>query len=402
MEHPVAPAKEKPNSPIIIAVVIGPSSRGAVACELAKHLELLLIDEDDIIPTLQHSLPSSSSAPAPAVADSETLIDLFCELVIKIATTQVKKLDLGLIISTILPFHSLIDKLKQLADSAAARLVIVQCIEAQDATDGYQFEGVQKYTVDPKRFVAENFAAELLDKVAERNSTHLHALSLYNIYKPFTESGKSLLCKRCQEPISGPMYQCMACNEYIFHKSCAEDPNDLEVVRQSGPKNLRASKEPTEYEIRPEKQKRCETCELNNKDFSVSCRDCIFKTNMEGKFLPLIINHGSHPHPLNLIMMPTSYDYKFRCCGCGELGKSISYRCYDCNFNLHVGCVLLEPTASSSRHRHSLTLVYDSLEDTYWDNNICGFCNNERNRDHWFYYCSTCEIVAHIGCFVVD
>ncbi|TYJ39036.1 hypothetical protein E1A91_A04G038100v1 [Gossypium mustelinum] len=209
--------------------------------------------------------------------------------------------------------------------------------------------------------------------------------------------GKASFAKGARNP-----FQVLCINAWRAMNTFSTNLADLEVVRQSCPKNLRASKEATEYEIRPEKQKRCETCELNNKDFSVSCRDCIFKTNMEGKFLPLIINHGSHPHPLNLIMMPTSYDYKFRCCGCGELGKSISYRCYDCNFNLHVGCVLLEPTASSSRHRHSLTLVYDSLEDTYWDNNICGFCNNERNRDHWFYYCSTCEIVAHIGCFVVD
>ncbi|KAA3453044.1 C1-like protein [Gossypium australe] len=383
----------------MIIAVIGPSSRGAVACELAKHLKFHLIDQDDIIPTLKHSLPSSSAA---AVAESETLNDLFFKLVIQIATTQVIKLNQGLIISTMLSHRSLIDKLKKLADTAAARLVIVQCIQAQDASDGYRFEGVQKFTVDPKRFVANNFLAEISGKVAKRNSTHLHALSLYNNYKPFTESGKDLHCKRCQELISGPMYQCMECNKYIFHKSCAEDPGDLKLIRQSCPKNLRASKEPPGYELPPEKLKRCETCELNNKDFCVSCRDCIFETNMEGKFLPLIINHGSHSHPLNLIMMPPSYDYKFGCCGCGELGKSISYRCYDCNFNLHVGCVLLEHTATSIRHSHNLTLVYDSLEDTYWDKNSCDFCNNERKPEQWFYYCSTCEIVAHIGCCAVD
>ncbi|KAG8492404.1 hypothetical protein CXB51_009684 [Gossypium anomalum] len=388
MEHPVSPAKENPNFPMIIAV-IGPSSRSAVACELAKHLECHLIDEDDIIPTLQHSLPSSSTA---AVAESETLKDLFFKLVTQIATTQVIKLNLRLIISTMLPHPFHIDKLKQLADSAAASLAIVQCIQAQDATDGYRFEGVQKFTVDPKRFDANNFLAEMSGKVAKRNSTHLHALSLHNNYKPVTESGK---CKRCQKLISVPMYRCMECDEYIFHKSCAEDPDNLKLVRKSCPKYLRASKEPSEYDLPPKKLKSCEMCELNKKDFSVSCRDCIFETNMEGKFLPLIINHESHLHPLNLIMMPPSFDYKFRCCGCGELGKSISYRCYDCNYNLHVGCVLLELTASSSRHSHNLTLVYESLEDTYWDKTSCEFCDKERNPEQWFYYCSTCEIVAH-------
>ncbi|XP_040948279.1 uncharacterized protein [Gossypium hirsutum] len=263
----------------MVIAVIGPSSRGAVASELAKHLHFHLIDEDDIIPTSQHSLPSSSAA---AVAESKTLNSFF-ELVIQIAKTI--RLNQGLIISTKLSHSSLIDDLKQLAGTADERLVIVQCIEAQDASYRYQFEGVQVFTVDPKRFDANNLLAEMSSKVAKRNSTHLHALSLYNNYQPFTESGKGLKCKRCLELISGPMYQCMECNEYIFHKSCAEDPCDLKLVRQSCPKNLRASKEPPGYELPPEKQKKCETCELNKKDFSVSCRDCIFKTNMEVRML---------------------------------------------------------------------------------------------------------------------
>lgn len=408
--------------PMIITVRGHPSSsngRSAIATKLASHLKYTLMDQDDVAKTLQDSFPSSSPA-------AQNLSELSFKLLRQIASAQVGS-NLGVIINSPHLKHPHLDQLKQLVSSRGGELILIQC-RPPDEIDDYDVAGVRKLTVDTsepfdvKEFVAEHLwlrpsAAQAIAlqakmekpniprgklaktpslrpprKVIERIPRHLHALTLLN--KPKNEGGV-LYCKHCQESISGPCYQCRDCDEYIFDKSCAETPSNLEFIRRNCPDYLKAT-EPKEYGFR-ETQK-CNMCE-ENKGFSRDCHDCLFQTTMKGQFLPIVVNHDSHAHPLNLIIMPISLNYEYGCCGCGEFGKSISYRCHGCNFNLHVRCVLLPPTACSPHHPlHVLTLAYDALDHNYWEKSYCVVCRKETNPEQWFYSCSLCNIVIHTGC----
>ncbi|OMO98998.1 C1-like protein [Corchorus olitorius] len=233
---------------------------------------------------------------------------------------------------------------------------------------------------------------------------HLHELA--SLSKSKTEKlAAALLCKGCQQPLvsaSDPnIYKCAEpeCNEFIFHKSCAEVPGNLELVRKNCPEFLKA-REP-EYGFQKEQIQKCKICEEDhnrNRD-AYECSDCLVQINIKGKFLPIVVIHESHTHPLNLIMVPISVNYEFGCCGCGELGKSISYRCFDCNFNLHVDCLLLPRTLSGVKNnKQSLRLTYGSLEENWWDKTHCKVCNKEISPEYWFYYSPATESVTHIGC----
>ncbi|KAK8271980.1 hypothetical protein V6Z11_D11G298700 [Gossypium hirsutum] len=366
---------EQLDAPIILAVK--GQTRKTVAYELAKHLKYPVIDQDEITLVLQNS---------------ECLDNISFKIALSIASIQLKELKLGVIISIPLSQKEHLDNLKKQAKSAGAFLVIIQCLP-KDGSNDFNIEGVPRLIVDPTKptFDAENFVSDELDKVRKRSYRHLHPL----IFKNKLTAESKVECSRCQKTISGPNYQCfLGCDEYIFHKDCGEHPGNLEQVGKNCPKYLRV----TEPEYLFPKKSNCKICEYKSKEFSDGCHDCLFQTNMEGEFLPIIVNHESHAHPLNLLMMPLSYNYEFRCSGCGGFGHSISYRCYDCNFNLHVSCMLLPQTVSYDYDKHPLRLTYDSLEQSYFEKSYCEACKKERNPGHWFYYCPACESSTHLDC----
>ncbi|PPR99820.1 hypothetical protein GOBAR_AA20842 [Gossypium barbadense] len=356
---------EQLDAPIILAVK--GQTRNTVAYKLAKHLKYPLIDQDEITPFLQNS---------------KHLNNISFEISLSIASIQLKELKLGVIISTPLSQKTQLDNLKKQAKSAGALLVIIQCLP-KDGSNDFNIEGVPRLIVDPRKqtFVAEKFVSDELDKVRKRSYRHLHPLIFKNKLIPESE----VKCSRCQETIPGPYYQCfLGCDEYIFHKACGELPGDLEQVGENCPKYLRVT-EP-EYLFPENLRSNCKICKYKGTEFSDGCHDCLFQTNMKGGFLPIIVNHESHAHPLNLLMMPLSYNYEFRCSGCGDFGHSISYRCYDCNFNLHVSCILLPRTVSYNYDKHPLRLTYDSLEQSYLEKSYCeafitGLITMKRRRE---------------------
>ncbi|KAE8678135.1 hypothetical protein F3Y22_tig00111440pilonHSYRG00022 [Hibiscus syriacus] len=371
---------EQLDAPMILAVKGHlKETRNPVAYELAKHLKYPLIDQDVTTPSPQAS---------------QDLDDISFGIALAIASLQLKVLQLGVIVSTPLSQRSHLDKLKEQAKSDGAVLVIIQCLP-KDKNSDFTLEGVPRFTVDTRKrtFDAEEFISDELDKVRKRSHRHLHPLMFINN----TIAESEVKCSRCQKSTSGPYYQCfLGCDEYLFDKACAELPSDIEIVGKKCPDYLRRSQ--PEYLFPKDVRRKCKICEDKGKEFSDSCHDCLFQTNMKGKFLPIIANHESHAHPLNLLMMPLSYNYEYRCSGCGDFGHSISYRCYDCNFNLHVGCILLPRTISYDYDKHPLRLTYDSLEQSYLDKSHCEACKKERNPAHWFYYCPACESTTHLDC----
>ncbi|GKV14862.1 hypothetical protein SLEP1_g25669 [Rubroshorea leprosula] len=378
--------RELKNLPMIIAVKGNPIE----AVELAKHLRYSFINHQDIASNLQQSLPSSSGAATPQ------LDDLCFNIVCQVASTQLK-MEIRVVISV--PLHKRIhfNQLEKLAQSADASLMVVQC-QTQDERDDLDVRGVVKLAVDTSTpFNVEKLVKMMLDaRELLKLKCHFHALKLYTDGKD--EQNRNLHCKRCSEDISGPSYQCVECDKHNFHKSCAELASSLDGLRENCPTYLKGNKPNYKYFS---KQHRCESCEVSNSDFSEDCHHCLFQTNMKLGHLPIVLQHKSHAHPLSLIIMPHAQNYKYACCGCGELGECISYRCVDCNFNLHISCVLLPHVLKSIRHIHLLALYYGLGEDDLdYEDSQCNVCNNGRNLENWVYVCEECKWVAHIACAI--
>ena len=106
-------------------------------------------------------------------------------------------------------------------------------------------------------------------------------------------------CYGCQEPVLGPSYICEKCKWFHIHKSCAE--------------------------------------------------------------LPLGLHHPLHPiHSFILFDEYRGYiekeNSKFEVCK--ESYDEYAYRCYRCDFNLHVRCGSLPPTLEAEFHDHPLTPIW--------------------------------------------
>ncbi|GLT90395.1 hypothetical protein SLE2022_083290 [Rubroshorea leprosula] len=392
--------RELKNLPMIIAVKGHPNESRSKAVELAKHLRMHLrysfIDHQDIVSNLQQSLPSSSDKPAAA----SQLDDLCFKIICEVASTQLK-MEIRVVISAPLRNPSHFDQLVKLAESANASLMVVQ-YQTQDKKDDFPVRELVRLLVDT--FNVEELVEEMLHaRALLKLKWHFHALKLYTDGK----DERNLHCKRCSENISGPSYRCDECDKHDFHKdnyhkhnfhkTCAELASSLDGLRENCPSFLKGNK--PNYKYFSEKH-RCESCKVSNSDFSEDCHHCLFQTNMKLGHLPIVLRHNSHAHPLSLIIMPHAHNYKYACCGCGELGECISYRCFDCNFNLHISCVLLQPVLKSIRHIHPLALYYGLGEDDDYEDSQCNICNNDRNPENWVYVCEECKWVAHIACAI--
>ncbi|GLT90400.1 hypothetical protein SLE2022_083340 [Rubroshorea leprosula] len=377
------------NIPMIIAVKhrqSSSSSRGRVAAELANHFNYFLADHYDIYPFLEKSS-----------AKFQDLDALSFEILYKMASTQVD-LKIGVVLNY--PFINQ-THLERLSELSRHDMILIQCRSPQGEENQPQLEelnvgGVRKLTVDPMNlFFLEELVSAILPAKKER---HLHEFLFFRD----TKNEQKLVCKSCKDRISsGPSYQCVECDEYSFHKNCAESSNNLDLRKTNDSEYLRRNNLPNlsgrdqpEYNRFREVQK-CEICQDINLE---NCHDCLLETNIKGKYLPIILHHKMHAHPLNLIIMPISYRYEYGCCGCSEIGQCISYRCFDCNFNLHVSCCFLPESFKHRAHRHNLVIASQFQGDYVREEYFCDICRKERNPEHWSYVCEDCKFVAHVAC----
>lgn len=106
------------------------------------------------------------------------------------------------------------------------------------------------------------------------------------------------------------------CDEFILHKSCAETPDQIKATAQNCPQFL--------WEISPKYEfsntHKCSNCDA----FSTSCYDCVLETNLQYGFLPAILHHKWHEHPLNFLIRPHGFNYQYLCCTCGKLGNLLA------------------------------------------------------------------------------
>ncbi|XP_010539152.2 PREDICTED: uncharacterized protein LOC104813282 [Tarenaya hassleriana] len=92
-----------------------------------------------------------------------------------------------------------------------------------------------------------------------------------------------------------------------------------------------------------------------------------------------------------------------RCASCREEAMNSYYRCRECGLYYHFGCLRgakwLPSTARHEQHMHRLSL---KEECTDYGGYYCDICEEPRDSRHPCYACDDCEFVVHIECIVSE
>ncbi|GFS43950.1 hypothetical protein Acr_00g0087910 [Actinidia rufa] len=145
---------------------------------------------------------------------------------------------------------------------------------------------------------------------------------------------------------------------------------------------------------------RCFACYNNTIGFAYACRECGLYCDIR-----CIIKYELDEHPLALFNTVMN---KLNCKICAHPLYAPFFRCEECNFNLHVGCLSILPQIVKHKfHRHTLTLTNSPVKDhPDEDENAefyCDACEESRELfDTTYYYCEECHLVAHVHCVVFE
>lgn len=345
--------QKQPKLPVITAI------RGSldiqqseIAYKLAESLNYPLIDERDINQMiLDHEILSSTLSTATTTSASISR-DLPFKIASQISSTLLL-LKFPVIINTSISETYHLDHLLQLAISREALLIIIDCSSYQIDLVLEDYYWVKHFSISMETFDVEEFIPKILEAVenyevaslqdpedggeadSSQDSMSIPVQSLLHEFS-FTEepvmASNEHHCSHCQEVISGPSYQCIECDEFILHKSCAELPADSEAISKYYPFYINPN--PSNFNF-PETHK-CRVCA----SYSSECSSCLLQTHIRCGILPTICRYQRHEHPLSFVIMPFWFDYEYKCYDCGEYGKFIGYKCHGCCLDLHPSCAI--------------------------------------------------------------
>ncbi|KAJ9565460.1 hypothetical protein OSB04_001426 [Centaurea solstitialis] len=138
-----------------------------------------------------------------------------------------------------------------------------------------------------------------------------------------------------------------------------------------------------------------------------ACHRCSFFLHDHCANAGRCLRHPSHkPHPLILLPYPTYAGGSFVCNACGHPGKSFSYCCTPCEFDLHVGCAFMPLSVTHVAHQHELGLFYGvpvvPRRGSNTDLEYCGICRKVLEERHWAYCCQACDFNVHTACATTE
>ncbi|KAL4637024.1 hypothetical protein ACB092_03G051200 [Castanea dentata] len=198
------------------------------------------------------------------------------------------------------------------------------------------------------------------------------------------EVQNSQKCNGCSRAIVPPFYSCAKCS-FSLHKSCANLPKEKQHPLHQHPLIL--------IPMEPSKDFRCRACKRACNGFSYKCEGCDFYLDVQCSLISDILVHEGHEH--QLILSTTTYQQN--CTSCNSKSNQI-FRCTVCEFALDFKCATLPYTTRYRQHEHSFTLCYTVEDDS--NEYYCDICEEERDPKHWFYYCVDCNYPAHPNCIL--
>ncbi|KAJ9537617.1 hypothetical protein OSB04_030350 [Centaurea solstitialis] len=196
------------------------------------------------------------------------------------------------------------------------------------------------------------------------------------------------LCNGCARPISHPYYNCKDGCSFILHKYCAELPLTLEHRLHPNHMLFLVSIS------RGKRYHRCDGCFSDGNTFMYKCETCKFDLDVNCAFLPNMIKHESHKHPLIQVIDPKPF-----CKACDNQQSSISYACKECDFQLCIYCAVRSPRSLTHRYckGHEIPLIYPPIED-HPEEFFCDICEWEMNPMYPLYHCLECRNSFHLFC----
>lgn len=147
---------------------------------------------------------------------------------------------------------------------------------------------------------------------------------------------------------------------------------------------------------------KCHGCEEVMEDPFYGCPACEYFLDTTCFDAPRSMQHPSHPsHPLALVPTPTYPTRSYGCDACGLQGKSFSYACAGCEFDLHLHCAAAPQTLFiEEEHAHELKLVFEPPVFSSEDGLVMCYVCNENRSYNWLYCCEECKHVLHLTCLL--
>ncbi|KAI3691652.1 hypothetical protein L6452_31452 [Arctium lappa] len=197
-----------------------------------------------------------------------------------------------------------------------------------------------------------------------------------------------VVCYGCVRSLTFPYYSCKYGCKFFLHKYCVQLPRTLKhKLHANHPLDLiNYGPKDSFYQ--------CSGCFLYGNIFVYTCKTCKFYLDVNCAFLPQIIKHESHKHPLS-----QDIDLETRCNACFDWFDGIYYSCRACDFQLDLLCAMRSPYSLAHRYckGHEVPLIYPPIED-HLEDFYCTICETEIHPKYWLYHCQECDNSFHLGC----
>ncbi|TYH45913.1 hypothetical protein ES332_D11G298600v1 [Gossypium tomentosum] len=235
-------------------------------------------------------------------------------------------------------------------------------------------------------------ADEDLQRTTSLHFSHQHQLTRCKVSqmtkieeeKKVWKSSK-LKCMACKQELQGTLtFICLSC-KFFIHKSCM---NDMPMQVQSSPIHPYHILHPRPF-FKTQGLVRCYACRKKVNGFSFYCNKC----NVD-------LHHSCHPH--NLLQLGKSIIKGLSCDAYGRENCNDSlFSCRKCGFGSHPKCMPLPSSFAHKRHLHPFALVGPLAEDDSEDY-YCDMCEIKINPEIHVYYCAECNYIVHIDCVLFE
>jgi hypothetical protein len=235
------------------------------------------------------------------------------------------------------------------------------------------------YSCAQCRFFLHKSCVELLRK--KSHPLHRHTLILLP-KAPYIL--RSFICNACGRYCNGFSYNCDKCN-FNLDVHCSLIPD---IINHGGHEHQLILSSASYAD-------KCSSCGSNG-EILFHCADCEFTLDFKCATLPPTIRYGPYEQPFVLCYKDednSSDEYFCDICEKERDPKHWFYYCADLNFSAHPDCILgKRPYIKSWRHEHPLKLV-DKSKDT---NRLCDECGSLCYG--LTYKCINCDFNLHRWC----
>jgi hypothetical protein len=154
--------------------------------------------------------------------------------------------------------------------------------------------------------------------------------------------------------------------------------------------------QPCSRRARKLKDRTCDAClKRCNRCLTYRCYNCDFNLDIECASGWQVNADDGHQHEF----VPVMKFIPFICEVCGQLRYNFQV-CRICQLLAHTRCAVMPRTIKIMADPHLLTLIYSlrKVIKGHDDDVLCNLCFTKLNLNYAGYYCQQCDFVAHVDC----